>query len=381
MKIPHWPHHEQDEIDAVAAVLETGQTNQWTGSTVGKFEQAFADQFSLSHALAVANGTVALELALRGLGIGPDDDVLVSSRSFVASASMPLMLGARPVFADVELPSGNVTVETLEAARTPSTRCAIVVHLCGWPCDMPSIMSWASEHNILIIEDCAQAHGAAIAGRSVGSFGHAAAFSFCQDKILSTGGEGGMLGFRDQHAYERAWTWRDHGKLRQESIDQSNVPTTFRWLAAELGTNLRMTGMQAAIGLVQLKKLDVWRSQRESNAQSIAKAFCSCDIIDFPWPESNLTHAWYQATCILKDQVDRDSLLTTLRAEGWPIRSGTCPELYRERVFDKYQPDQLMKGAAAIGRSSLILPVHPTCSADDMVQMSNAVLQAINLKD
>ena len=380
MSLPPWPHHGIDEIDAVVAILQSGRTNQWTGSTVADFEQAFALKFSLNHALAVANGTVALEFALRGLGIGAEDDVLVSSRSFVASASMPLMVGAQPVFADIDLNSGNVTVETLEAARTPRTRCAIVVHLCGWPCDMPSIMKWASEHNILIIEDCAQAHGAAVAKQSVGSFGHAAAFSFCQDKIMSTGGEGGLLAFREQESYDRAWTWRDHGKLRQEALAQLQIPTPFRWLAAELGTNGRMTAMQAAIGLAQLRKLDQWRAQREANAHALADMLAECENIIFPWPNPNLMHAWYQATCLLDESLNRDKLLAAIRHDGWPIRSGTCPELYQERLFERYRPDRQMHGARCLGKRSLMLPVHPTCNTDDMVRMGSALLSAIKTR-
>ncbi len=379
MNLPPWPSHEQDEIDAVVEVLKSGQTNQWTGATVSQFETACATKFSLNYSLAVANGTVALELALRGLGIGSGDDVLVSSRSFIASASMPMMVAAQPVFADVEMHSGNVTVETLEAARTPNTRCAIVVHLCGWPCDMPAIMEWAHKHNILVIEDCAQSHGAAIAGKSLGSFGHAAAFSFCQDKIMTTGGEGGLVAFRNADAYERGWTWRDHGKHRREATTSPQSPTPFRWLAAELGTNLRMTGMQAAIGLVQLGKLDSWRARREANATALRQTFSKVDGLSVPWPADDLTHGWYQATCLTSEAIDRDGVLALLRADGWPVRSGTCPELYQERVFDGLAPVDSLAGAAELGRRSLILPVHPTCNVEDMERLAKAIEGAVRL--
>lgn len=376
MNLPPWPSHEQDEIDAVVEVLKSGRTNQWTGATVSQFETACATKFSLNHSLAVANGTVAIELALRGLGIGSGDDVLVSSRSFVASASMPMMVAAQPVFADVEMHSGNVTVETLEAARTPNTRCAIVVHLCGWPCDMPAIMEWAHKHNILVIEDCAQSHGAAIAGKGLGSFGHAAAFSFCQDKIMTTGGEGGLVAFQQQKAYERAWTWRDHGKLRAESMSAPPSPTPFRWLAAELGTNFRMTGMQAAIGLVQLGKLDSWQQQREANAATLRASLLEITGLMFPWPQEDHRHAWYQATCVLDERMNRDALLSSLRSDGWPVRSGTCPELYRERVFGDCRPTSLRSVASELGHRSLIMPVHPTCNPADMDRLGAAVQQA-----
>ncbi len=380
MTLPPWPHHEQDEIDAVVEILRTGRTNQWTGDTVRQFEAACEDWFGLTHALAVANGTVAIELALRGLEIGPGDDVLVSSRSFVASATMPLLVGAMPVFADVSIEHGNVTVETLEAARTPATRCAIVVHLCGWPCDMSKIMAWANQHGISVIEDCAQAHGAQVSGHSVGSFGQASAFSFCQDKIMTTGGEGGLVAFRDQAAADRAWAWRDHGKIRAEAMSNPTAFSSFRWLAAGPGTNLRMTAMQAAIGLVQLEKLADWQTRRAANAAVLRTAFDSCRGLHVPWPDGDCKHAWYQLTCLVDDEliIGRDSLLKPLREAGWPVRSGACPELYLERVFANHRPATSLPVAAELGRRSLTFPVHPTCDHDDMTQMATALTRRIN---
>ncbi len=188
-----WPRFDQDELDAVQAVLRSGRVNYWTGREGRSFEREFAAYCGAAHGVALANGTLALELALRALGVGSGDDVLVTPRSFFASAGAIMLTGGRPVFADVDTDSQNVTVETLGAAITAETKAIVVVHLAGWPCDMDAIGAFAASNELAIVEDCAQAHGASWRGRKVGSFGDAAAFSFCQDKIMTTGGEGGML--------------------------------------------------------------------------------------------------------------------------------------------------------------------------------------------
>ena len=201
-----WPFYADDEIEAVNAVLRSGRVNQWTGPEVFEFEQACAARFGGGRAIALANGSVALELALRAFGIGPGDEVVVSPRSFVASVSCVSLVGATPIFADVDPDSGNITAESVSRVLTDRTRAIIPVHLAGWPADVPGMMDLVRGRDIKVIEDCAQAHGAEIGGESVGSFGDAAAFSFCQDKIISTGGEGGLLTVKDESAWQWAWS-------------------------------------------------------------------------------------------------------------------------------------------------------------------------------
>lgn len=380
---PHWPTHAEDEIAAAVRVLRSGRTNQWTGPDVHDFEDAFAKYIGVDHALAVSNGTFALELALRGLGIGSGDKVLVTSRSFVASASAPMLVGAVPVFADVDECTGNVTADTLEAAWSPDVCAVIVVHLAGLPCRMASIVEWAEKRNVLLIEDCAQAHGASVNGKRVGSFGDSAAFSFCQDKIMTTGGEGGMTLFTNREAFEQAWSWRDHGKVWQELFGAIARPVVkhFRWVADELGTNGRLTGTQAALGHCQLGKLDDWIAKRSENAHTFRDCVVDVPWISIPWPSNEVVHAWYQLPCLIEADSEyqlRDRLLDRLIAEGWPVRSGPCPEIYREQVFASQPglPMDVLPNAASLGCRSIMVPVHPSADAADMKRLASAIIQA-----
>ena len=356
-----------------------GGVNAWTGDDCAQFESAFADQFEVSHGLTLANGSLALEAALIGLNIGPGADVLVTPRSFVASTSCVVLRGGRPVFADIDRDSQNVTAETLEAARTPATRAAIVVHLAGWPCDMPAIMNWANEHDIKIIEDGSQAHGAMINGKSVGSFGHAAAFSFCQDKIMTTGGDGGMLVTKDEHVLKRAWSAREHGKSL-DAIHRDDHPPGFRWLVESFGSNWRMTGPQAAIGLRQLSKLNDWRVRRSRNVSALRERLDGIASIRFPWPDDDMVHACYRAYCFVEpDQLasgwSRDRIMQAINDAGWPCQVGGCPEIYREKaVVDAgLAPNRPLPVAQELGETGLCFLVHPTIEDADMAAYANAV--------
>ncbi len=286
-----WPVFEQDEVDAAVAVLRSGKVNQWTGDKVVAFEQAYERLVGRGRAVAVANGTLALELALRALGIGPGDEVVVTPRSFVASAGCVRLVGATPVFADVDRASGNITAASISPVLTSRTRAIIPVHLGGWPADMAEIMALARPRGIRVIEDCAQAHGAQIGGTPVGSFGDAAVFSFCQDKIISTGGEGGLALFQDPDAYRWAWSYKDHGKNRAK-VDRPQAEPGFKWVHDRIGTNWRMLELSAAIGLVQLAKLEDWRAARTRNAAIWADAMGQVDGLRVPAPPSGLTGAF-----------------------------------------------------------------------------------------
>jgi hypothetical protein len=357
-----WPYFAEDEIAAVRDVLRSGRVNQWTGDRVAAFEQVAAQFFRVPHALAVSNGSVALEIALRALRIGPGDEVIVTSRSFVASASCVVLAGATPVFADVDPRSQNMTVETVAPLVTRKTRAILPVHLAGWPCNMPGIMDFAKTHDLLVIEDCAQAVGAKIAGRPVGSFGDAAAISFCQDKIVSTGGEGGMVLFHGKEAYERAWQFKDHGK----NLDAKKPGTGpgFRWVHDDIGTNLRMTEMQAAIGLKQFEKLESWLVLRRRNAAIWRQAFSSNTCLRVPEPPEDVFHAFYKFYAFVEpDRLAhgqcRDKLLLSLKQAGIRAFSGICPEIYREKAFSRFSVES-RPVARLLGETSLMFEVHPT---------------------
>lgn len=358
----HWPYYAEDEIEAVADVLRSGRVNQWTSDTVFAFERACTERFGGGNGIALTNGSVALELALRAFGIGPGDEVVVTPRTFVASAGCVRLVGATPVFADVDRDSGNLTAEAIEAVVTARTKAVIPVHLAGWPADMPAIMAMAQRRGIKVIEDCAQAQGAEVDGRSVGSFGESAAFSFCQDKIISTGGEGGFTSFRDRSEWEWAWSFKDHGKSWAKVNEPSPQPG-FRWLHDSVGTNWRLTGPQAAIGLLQLRKLDDWRMLRTRNAAIWADALAAVPGLRVPRATGRFRHAFYKfyayvdigpGTAAARDEILREAVKAGLR-----IFSGSCSEVYLEKAFADL-PRHELPIARELGEASLMMEVHPT---------------------
>ena len=363
-----WPFYAEDEIAVVTEVLRSGKVNQWTGPDVLAFEQACTDRFGGGHGIAVANGSVALDLALLALEIGPGDEVVVTPRTFVASAFCVMLAGATPVFADVDPDSGNITPATIEAVLTERTRAIIPVHLAGWPADMPGIMQLARSRGLKVIEDCAQAHGAMIDGHSIGSFGDAAAFSFCQDKIISTGGEGGFVSFQDADAADWARSFKDHGKNWDKVRAPSGLPGEFRWLHDQAGTNWRLTGPQAAIGLKQLEKLEDWNAIRTRNSRVWAEALSGLQAVRVPQPREGLRHALYKFYFQLKVP-DGDAprlqqeILRRASEDGVRLFSGSCSEVYLEEAFaDVPRPDCPV--ARRLGQTSLMVEVHPTLRQD-----------------
>ena len=334
---PPWPQYEEDEIAAATRVLQSGQVNYWNGEEGRKFEKEFAEYHGVPYAVAVTNGTVALELALYALGIGPGDDVVVTPRSFIASASCIVNSGARPVFADVDRDSGNITAETVRSALTSRTRAIIVVHLGGWPCDMDPLIELAREKGLYVIEDCAQAHGARYKGRPVGSLGHISAFSFCTDKIMTTGGEGGMVLTSDSGLWSRMWSYKDHGKS-WDAVYNREHPPGFRWLHESFGTNWRLTEMQSVIGRVQLAKLDRWVKKRHENAGMLIEGLSGIPGLRVPVPEEHVGHAWYKFYAYveperLKAGWNRNRIMQAVAEQGIPCMQGICPEIYLERAF------------------------------------------------
>ena len=367
-----WPKHGDDELAAVERILRSGKVNYWTGGECRKFESEFAEHCESKYAVALANGTLALELALEAAGIGPGDDVIVTPRTFIASASCVVRRGARPVFADISLDSQNLTSESVAAALTPNTKAVVAVHHAGWPCDMDGLMALADKHDLLVVEDCAQAHGAKYKGRPVGGMGHAAAFSFCQDKIMTTGGEGGMLVTNDEALWKRAWAIKDHGK-DYDAVFNKDHPPGFRWLHESFGTNMRMTEMQAAIGRVQLTKLKHWNEQRNANADRIIETLEPYRSVRVPAPPADITHAYYRLYAFvvpehLAEGWDRDRIMQEVNDAGIPCFSGSCAEIYNEKAFDQddLRPSVPMSNAKLLGPTSLAFLVHPTLTPSDI---------------
>lgn len=378
-----WPHFAEDEVEAVARVLRSGKVNYWTGDEGRLFEREYADYVGTRHAIALANGTVALELALHAFGIGEGDEVIVTSRTFIASASCAVIRGATPIFADVDANSQNITVDTIRQVMTSRTKAIIAVHLAGWPCEMDKIMALADEYGIKVIEDCAQAHGATYQGRQVGSWGHAAAFSFCQDKIITTGGEGGMLVTNDETAWKKAWAYKDHGKS-YDAVYSRQHPPGFRWLHESIGTNWRMTEMQSAIGRIQLRKLAGWVAQRQRNAAVLTENFSRIPGLRVTSPSADIGHAYYKYYVFVEPEAlrsgwTRDRIMDAVNAEGVPCFSGSCSEIYLEKAFEGLasRPAPRLSTARQLGETSLMFQVHPTLEASDMERVAAVVVRVM----
>ncbi|WP_336944305.1 DegT/DnrJ/EryC1/StrS aminotransferase family protein [Acinetobacter modestus] len=367
-----WPSFTEKEADAVKNILLSNKVNYWTGQECREFEKEFASFSGTKYAVALANGTVALDVALKALQIGAGDDVIVTSRTFLASASSIVTAGANPIFADVELDSQNISRRTIEAVLTPNTKAIICVHLAGWMCDMDPIMQLASEKGLYVIEDCAQAHGAKYKGKPAGSIGHIAAWSFCQDKIMTTGGEGGMVTTNDESLWKKMWSYKDHGKS-YDSVYNKQHPPGFRWLHDSFGTNWRMMEMQAVIGRIQLTYMPDWTKNRIENADKILKAFDHSNYFTVNRPTDDYLHAQYK--CYVQVNINalpsgwsRDRIMQFINAEGVPCYSGSCSEVYLEHAFDNtnWRPKERLKNAQQLGETSLMFLVHPTLSEDNI---------------
>jgi dTDP-4-amino-4,6-dideoxygalactose transaminase len=373
-----WPSFSAEEIAAATRVLKSGRVNYWTGDEGKQFETEFAAFTGCKHSIALANGTVALELALQALGIGPGDEVIVPCRTFIASASCAFMRGATPVMADVDRDSQNITADTIRAVLSPHTRAIVTVHLAGWPCDMDPILELAREHQVKIVEDCAQAHGATYKGRSVGSMGEANGFSFCQDKIMTTGGEGGMLTTNDPELWSRAWAFKDHGKS-YEAVYRRHHPPGYRWLHESFGTNWRLTEMQGAIGRLLLKKLPQMIQIRRRLAGLLTERFSRIPALRVTIPPDYSMHSFYKYYVFLRperlrEDWERQRIIDAINAEGVPCFVGSCSEIYLERAFPaELRPASRLPVARELGETSLMFLVHPTLSDRDMGDTADAV--------
>ena len=363
---PKWPQFEQDEQDAALRVLKSGNVNYWTGDEGKQFESEFAAFSQVNHAIAVANGTLALELAIHALGpLNPGDEVIVPCRTFIATASAVVMQGGIPVTADIDLISQNITVETIKDVLTKKTKGIICVHLAGWPCEMDAIMAFARAHGLWVIEDCAQAHGAAYKNKPVGSWGDVGAFSFCQDKIMTTGGEGGMIVTNNESLWHKAWAYKDHGK-HYDTVYNKTHPPGFRWLHESFGTNFRLTEMQSAIGRIQLKKLPSWTKKRQENAKYLTNELSKNPLFSTHTPDSNYAHAYYKYYCSINNN-NRDSVTKQLTQAGIPCFSGSCYDISLEKAFNQRTTSHT--NAKILGEKCLMFLVHPTITTTHLDQL------------
>lgn len=377
--LPPWPYFAQDEIDATVRVLQSGKVNYRTGQEGTLFEEEFAAYVGRRHGVALANGTLALELALYVFDIGAGDEVITTSRTFIASASAIAVRGATPIIADVDRDSGNITADTVRPLITAKTKAIIAVHIAGWPCEMDELLALAREHNLKLIEDCAQSHGATYKGRMTGSFGDAAAFSYCQDKIMTTAGEGGMLLLDDTALYEKAWAYKDHGKS-YDAVYRRQHPEGYPWLHEGFGTNWRLSEVQSAVGRVQLTKLPDWLAIRRRNAKILTEAFKTIAGLRVVVAPDHMDNAYYKYYVYLElDQLKADwthlRVLDAIKAEGIFCQIGSCSEIYLEKAFSDFGlgPAAPLPVAEELSRSAMMFLVHPTLSAEDMQDTAAAV--------
>lgn len=400
-----WPSYTQEEADAVACVLLSNRVNYWTGTECREFEREFAQWVGTNHAIALSNGTLALDLALQGLRIGsqyggnPADEVIVTPRSFIASVSTVVNAGAVPVFADVDADTGNLTAETIQQVITPRTRGIIAVHLAGYPCDMDPIMDLAAIHGVKVIEDCAQAHGARYKGRSVGSIGDVGAWSFCQDKIMTTGGEGGIVTCNDEALWRRMWAFKDHGKSWEAVYERAHAPG-FRWLHDSIGTNWRMTEIQGVLGRIQLGRMADWTKARTANARALTDALVpfadsqgpvrlptlNCDgYLGYAEDPEN-EHAFYKYYFYLRLENltagwSRDAISDEINKRGVPCFQGSCSEIYREKAFDgtSWRPQTPLPVAQELGMTSMMFLIHPTLSEAEIQKTCRVLTEVLSM--
>ena len=380
-KFSSWPAFTDEEADAVRDVVISNKVNYWTGEECRKFEKEFASWSDSKYAVAMGNGTLALDVAFKALNTGVGDEVIVTSRTFIASISSIVNTGAVPVFADVDLSSQNITPDSIRSVITDKTKAIVCVHLAGWPCDMDETMAIANEYDLYVIEDCAQAHGAKYKGKSVGSIGHIGCWSFCQDKIMTTGGEGGMVTTNDESLWRKMWAYKDHGKS-YEAVYEREHPEGFRWLHESFGTNWRMTEMQAVIGRIQLKRMSDWHSKRLNNANSIWSAAKQCKGLRVPTIPNHIEHAAYKCYVFVKGGVElRDKMMMEINEKGVPCYSGSCSEVYLEKAFDNtgFRPKERLPNAKKLGEASLMFLVHPTLTEYEIQQTCDAIISVMGL--
>lgn len=380
-----WPCFTEQEAEAVSRTVLSNKVNYWTGTECREFEKEFAAWADCEYAVAVSNGTLALDLALKALNVGAGDDVIVTSRTFLASASSIVTAGGNPVFSDVDLNTQNITAQTIQAVLTPNTKAIIVVHLAGMPAEMDDIMALAAAHDLFVIEDCAQAHGAKYKGRSVGSIGHISAWSFCQDKIMTTGGEGGMVTTNDKTLWSKMWSYKDHGKSYDAIYHRDHAPG-FRWLHESFGTNWRMLEMQAVIGRIQLQRMSDWTAKRQANGKAIDDAVVDLNVVRTVEVPAYIEHAEYKHYLFvrpenLKQGWTRDKIIEAIIERGVPAYQGTCSEVYLEKAFDNtpWRPKQPLTNAIELGETSLMFLVHPTLTEQEILKTCEVIREVLIL--
>ncbi len=356
------PQIGDDEVEAVARVLRS----KWLahGPEVEAFEKEFAQYIGVEEGAAVSNGTVALVLAMKALGIGPGDEVIVPNYTFVSTATSVLMVGAKPVFAEVEWDTFNISVEDVAKRISSRTKAVVAVHLFGHPADVKALRELADDKGIYLIEDAAQAHGAEAYGRKVGSWGHVAIFSFYATKNMTTG-EGGIVVSNDREVIRRVKLLRNHGQVS-------------RYVHEVLGGNYRMTSFQAAIGRQQLKKLDAMNESRRRNAFKLSRRLGELRGIELPVERSWAKHV-YHLYAVKIVEADRDCVRRCMVERGIEVGVHYPMALTEQPLFRKLGYGDLEYPVSKrLSRVELSLPVHPGLSDEDIEYIASSLRQCLD---
>jgi dTDP-4-amino-4,6-dideoxygalactose transaminase len=369
------------QINSVKNILKKNKTNYWSGEEGKKFEKEFSNYHKNKYSIAVSNGSVALEISLKALNLSINDHVIVTPRSFIISASCVLNLGLKPIFADVDK-NGNLNMHGIIKAYNKKVKAIILVHLNGLPCDLDPIIKFTKKKKIFLIEDCSQAHGSVYKGKKVGSFGDVATWSFCQDKIISTGGEGGIISTNNKKIWKKCWSYKDHGK-NYDTVFKKKHKTGFRWLHDDLGTNNRMTEIQASLGRYQLKYLDQQLEKRNKIANlyldGLKHLWNKFDILKKPdfkcetCPLKNFIykkctscyHSFYKLNFFINHKkINQIKIIRELNKNKIFCNIGSCPEIYREKIFQKLNayPKKRLFNAKLLGKTSIMFPIIPSKS-------------------
>jgi len=339
--LPPWPWFDEDTIKAAMEPLRSGKVNYWTGSLGMEFERRFAQWNGSKHCITTTSGTRALHTAVASLGIGPGDEVIVPSYTFIATSFCVLQAGAIPVFADVRKEDHCIESDDVERKVTKRTRAIIPVHLYGNVCEMDGILEVAAQNDLKIVEDCAEAHGALYKGRKVGTLGNAGCFSFCQNKTFTTGGEGGAVVTDDE---ELAWTcrsFRDHGYDVEKRLSLLEAEGTLPYIHTRVGYNYRMTEMQSAIGIKELDKIDSWNlPRRRRNGEILIRELSDCEeILTLPVHTKERVNGFYVFPIVLRLEslkAGKKTILQAMAAEGLPVWREFWPQCYKERAFTEH---------------------------------------------
>ncbi|MCX6637224.1 MAG: DegT/DnrJ/EryC1/StrS family aminotransferase [Acidobacteria bacterium] len=403
-KLAGWPRFDENAIRSVEAVLRSGKVNYWTGKRGMEFEQKFAAWQGSGYAVSVATGTAGLHVALSALGIGPGDEVIVPSYTFIASSFSVVQAGAIPRFADVNLDDHCISVESARKLVNQRTRAIMPVHLYGNVCDMDRILAFAREHNLYVIEDNAEAFGGAYRGRKTGAWGHMAACSFCQNKTFTTGGEGGMVTTDDEDLAWRARSFRDHGYDVKQRLSLLELEQKLPYIHNMVGWNYRMTEMQSAIGLAELERMDNWNMPaRRRNAKILTDALKQCPEVKYlPIDTAERQNGWY----VMAFSLDIENMSCTIRefvdaaaTEGAPCWKVFWPQCHTERAFREHQAfgqsgfpfkSKEYTNPASADYGSVEVPNalwhethtftcfgYPTYTEQDMCQIANALVKVI----